>query len=208
MILYVARHGETNWNRDGRYQGRRESDLTERGRAQARALADALSREPIGRAIASPLRRCVESARPLAQSLGLALETDAALQEISHGDWEGRLRADIEREDGETMRTWRDRPHLVHFTGGESLADVRDRWRAFVSQPWGERDAIVVTHDVVVRVAVLEASGRPLNAFWNVRVANGAFAVLERRDGAFRVRAECVDAHLGALATDMAGQAL
>ena len=102
-MIYVARHGETDWNREGRYQGQRESQLTETGIAQADALADALSRKGVTRVIASPLARCVETARPLAQRLGIAVETDRDLIEIAHGTWEGRLRSAIERDEPAQM---------------------------------------------------------------------------------------------------------
>ena len=126
-MIYVARHGETDWNREGRYQGQRESQLTGTGIAQARALAGALAQRGITRVITSPLARCVETAGPLAQRLGIPFETDPDLIEIAHGTWEGRLRASIEREDPQAMRTWREHPEQVQFEGGESLAQVDAR---------------------------------------------------------------------------------
>ncbi|HKE36237.1 MAG TPA: histidine phosphatase family protein, partial [Candidatus Baltobacteraceae bacterium] len=94
MRLYVARHGETDWNYEGRYQGQRESTLTELGRRQAEALAGALADSGARRILSSPLRRCVDTARPLAERLGISVETDDRLLEIAHGNWEGRLRAE------------------------------------------------------------------------------------------------------------------
>jgi phosphoserine phosphatase len=206
-VIYVVRHGETDWNREGRYQGRRDSHLTPTGAAQARALAAALAKERITRVIASPLARCVESARPLAEAHGIAIETDPDLIEIAHGTWEGRLRAEVERDDEQTMRLWREHPHLVQFDGGESLHDVEHRWRAFAQRLGDADDVAIVTHDVIVRCAILAAMRRPLAQLWAAQVRNGAYARF-RGGGSWELLDACVDAHLGDLAVDTATQAL
>jgi phosphoserine phosphatase len=208
LILYVARHGETEWNREGRYQGRRESSLTQTGIAQARVLAQALAAHPIARVIASPLRRCVDTARRLAALRGLNVETDDRLIEIAHGDWEGRLRVEIEQNEAATMRRWRAQPELVHFKGGESLDEVRSRWRSFIESLGGGAELAVVTHDVLVRLAILDATRRPLSELWKPRVVNGGYAVLSLTSGVPILLEECVDRHLQGLLVDTRGQAL
>jgi broad specificity phosphatase PhoE len=206
-MIYVARHGETDWNREGRYQGQRESQLTDTGVAQAGALGEALSHKGVTRVIASPLARCVETARPLADRLGVAVETDRDLIEIAHGSWEGRLRSALEHEDAAQMRTWREHPEAIHFEGGESLAQVDDRWRTFVARLGDADDIAIVTHDVIVRLAILYATSAPLAALWQPRVVNGGFAVFRGR-GSWEVLDASVDEHLGALTVDTATQAL
>jgi phosphoserine phosphatase len=206
-VIYIARHGETNWNREGRYQGRRESQLTQTGLAQARALAAVLAKEPLTRVIASPLARCVATARPLADALGLELETDPDLIEIAHGTWEERLRSEIERSDAQTMQLWREHPQLVQFEGGESLHDVEHRWRGFMRR-LGEGDGVaIVTHDVIVRLAILAAAQRPLAQLWEPRVVNGGYARF-RGGGSWELFDACVDAHLGEFVVDTTAQAL
>lgn len=203
-MIAVARHGETDWNREGRYQGRRESALTDTGRAQARALASAFERANVRRVVASPLARCVETARPLAHARGIALETDPRLLEIAHGDWEGRLRAQIEAEDPQLWYDWRHHPERVRFRGGESLDEVLARWRSFAAEL--RDDTVVVTHDVVVRLAILDATGRGPAQLWEPRVINGAYAAFETPP--WRLVSECVDDHLRGLEVDPASQAL
>lgn len=206
-MIYVARHGETDWNREGRYQGQRESHLTQIGHAQADALAAALADRGITRVIASPLARCVDTARPLARLLGVDLETDRDLLEIAHGAWEGRLRTDIEREEPELMRTWREHPEQARFPGGETIGEVDARWRAFAHRLDGADDVAIVTHDVVVRAAILAATNRPLSELWGARVLNGGYAVF-RGGGTWELIDPCVEAHLRGLAVDTASQAL
>ena len=208
-VVYVARHGETDWNRAGRYQGQRESALTELGRLQASALANALAQSGARRVISSPLARCVETAQPVADALGVAVETDERLLEIAHGTWEGRLREEIERDDPERMRAWMHDPASVRFQGGESLADVAARWQAFTQSLDGKNeDAVVVTHDVLVRIAVLLASGRQLSNLWEPRVQNGGYALLSRAGGRWDVANECRDEHLAGILADTTRQAL
>jgi broad specificity phosphatase PhoE len=207
-FVYVARHGETDWNRDARYQGQLESRLTQLGERQALALANAIADAGVGRVIASPLARCVETAQPLALRLGLSVETDRRLIEIAHGTWEGRLRADLEREDRERMRAWRESPDTVEFEGGESLAAVGRRWSEFAGSLDGKQDVAIVTHDVVVRVAILWAQGRSFSEFWQPRVSNGGYATFETSGGRWRAIDECRDEHLEGLLADASRQAL
>lgn len=208
MRLYVARHGETDWNYEGRYQGQRESALTPLGLRQAEALAGALAGCGAKRIVASPLQRCVDTARPIAQRLGVTVEADDRLLEIAHGTWEGRLREEIERSDGERMRAWRENPETVTFIGGESLVDVDRRWRAFADSLTASDDVVVVTHDVLVRLAILAATKRKNAELWQPCVRNGGYAVLEKAPAGWELVDECRDAHLDGLLADTSRQAL
>jgi phosphoserine phosphatase len=210
--LYVARHGETDFNRAGRYQGQTESRLTDLGLRQAEALADALAGSDVQLVFSSPLQRCVQTAQAIAARHGLPVIADSRLLEIAHGTWEGRLRGEIERDDPERMKAWRDVPHTVTFERGESLADVNVRWLAFAASVNPGANAIVVTHDVIVRLAVLCASNRPPADLWKPRVCNGGYAVVDVQ-GSARTRrltlvSECESAHLGSLDVDPSAQAL
>jgi broad specificity phosphatase PhoE len=206
--VYVARHGETTWNLAGRYQGRRECELTALGTAQAAALAEAMRTAGVGRVLASPMLRTTATGALTADRLGLALETDERLIEIAHGSWEGRLRDEIAANDAVRYRAWRHDPAHVAFEGGETLAQVRERWRAFAASLASDLPALVVTHDAVARVALVEALGRELDAFWDVRVENGAYAVFDVGPTGWRLVEECVTDHLGELRAATGSQAL
>ena len=208
MRVYLARHGETTWNLAGRYQGRRESGLTALGMAQAFALADAMRTAEIGRIVSSPLLRCTATATPAAERLNLRLERDDRLIEIAHGTWEGRLREEIAANDPVRYRAWREDPAHVRFEGGESCGEVLERWRAFATAFRPEVPALLVTHDAVVRVALVDATGRGLEAFWEARVENGGYAVFEVDASGWTLVEENVGTHLGALRVSIAGQAL
>jgi|HubBroStandDraft_2_1064218.scaffolds.fasta_scaffold04494_4 probable phosphoglycerate mutase len=206
--VYVVRHGESEANREGRYQGRQDSPLSALGHQQAAALAGTLSASRVACVISSPLRRCVETALPVAARLGVPLECDDRVIEIAHGTWEGRLRAEVEREDAARMHAWRTVPQHVRFDGGESLADVDARWRSFAASHLTDADAIVVTHDILVRLAILAATNRTLAQLWEPKAENAAYAIFEINDARWQLVSECCATHLTGLRADISRQAL
>lgn len=211
-MIYLARHGETTWNHAGRYQGRLESPLSPLGGLQALALAEyfaARASSVPGRVISSPLSRCVDTARPAAERLGLEVESDERLVEIAHGTWEGRYRNELAANDPERYRAWRHDPANVAFENGETLDDVMARWRAFLRDIASEtRDVLVVTHDAVIRCALLDVANRPLDDFWKMRVENGAFARLESNGTVLELLEECHSTHLRNFRAAITEQAL
>jgi len=207
-ILRIARHGETTWNAQGRYQGRLDVPLSPLGRAQARALAEALSDKDIGAIISSPLLRCVETAMPLAELIGVTVQTDPLLTEIAHGTWQGRYRDEIARSEPELYRAWREHPEAVRFEGGESLRDVEVRWQRFVTGFEPHSNTLIVTHDIVARIALLERTGRSIQTLRDVRSLNGAYAEFAVERDRWRLLAESVSSHLKDLEADHERQAL
>jgi len=185
--IILARHGETRWNVEGRYQGQTfDIPLSEAGRAQARALGRRLDRAAITRAVASPLLRAQETATlALGDRAGL-LTLDARLVEISHGDWEGRLASEILADQPDLSRAWRETPQFVRLPGGESLADVAERaWPAFQEACAGlgpEEIVLMVTHDGVNRVLLARILGLPSSRVWTFRQAATCINLLEGKD--------------------------
>ena len=156
-ILYLLRHGETEFNLEGRLQGQRDSPLTARGRTQARAhgaLLKTLIAEPeTWRVVASPLGRAMATARLACAELGLpeaAIENDPRLKEIAYGEWEGLTWAEAEARDPDAWAAReRDRWGFV-VPGGESYAMVAVRAGAFLGETRG--NSIVVSHGGIGRV--------------------------------------------------------
>lgn len=206
--VFLARHAETTWNVAGRYQGRLESELSVKGHAQAQALARAMSVCSLGRVISSPLRRCMETAAPSARAVQQPVEEEPLLLEIAHGLWEGRYRDELAQNDPERYRRWRQEPHVVSFENGESVVDVLHRWEAFAHDFIPATQTLIVTHDAVIRVALVERLGRDLSHFWEGRVLNGAYAWFTVERGRWTLRDECVSAHLDGIIADPGGQAL
>ena len=210
MKLYIARHAETTWNLAGRYQGRRESALSARGIQQGFALADAFAQATPApeRIIASPMQRTRTTATFVAERLNLPLETDDALIEIAHGTWEGRLRDEIAANDPARYTTWRERPAEVSFEEGESLLDVMTRWKRFRAVLHIDVPTLIVTHDAIVRAALLDIAQRPLSDFWKIRVENAAYAVVDVDGESWTLVEESVSHHLAEQRASTESQAL
>ena len=185
MRILLARHGETPWNAEGRYQGRRDIDLSPVGEAQAIALGERLAPVPISRAVASPLARARRTAElALGDRAGL-LQLDDGFAEIGHGDWEGLLANEIRARDPQRLQAWRDAPDSVQMpgAGGESLGVVLDRaWPALARACEGlapEDTLLVVAHDAVNRVLLCRVLGLPLSRLWSFRQAPTTLNLLE-----------------------------
>ncbi|MGY4515421.1 histidine phosphatase family protein [Lysobacter sp. HA18] len=186
MRIILARHGETPWNAEGRYQGQVDIPLSPVGESQAAALARRLRDVPITRAVASPLLRARRTAEVALGDRAAMLTTDAGLMEIAHGEWEGLLAGEIRERDGERLTAWRDTPHDVLMPGGESLQQVLDRaWPAFARACDGLGDddtLLVVAHDAVNRVLLCRILGLPLANLWRFRQAPTTLNLLEGPD--------------------------
>lgn len=183
MRIILARHGETPWNADGRYQGQEDIALSPIGEAQATALSARLRDEPIARAVASPLSRARRTAEIALGDRAAMLTVDSGLMEIAHGEWEGLLAAEIRERDGDRMRAWREAPHEVQMPGGESIGQVLDRaWPAFerAVDGLGSSDTLLlVAHDAVNRVLLCRILGLPLSRLWSFRQAPTTINLLE-----------------------------
>ena len=186
MRILLARHGETPWNAEGRYQGQEDIPLSPVGLAQAQALGERLREVPITRAVASPLQRARHTAELALGQRELPLTLDPGLMEIAHGTWEGLLASEIRERDGELLRAWRDSPHEVLMPQGESLQHVFDRaWPALAraSEGLGADDILlVVAHDAVNRVLLCRILGIPLARLWGFRQAPTTLNLLEGDD--------------------------
>lgn len=155
-MIYLARHGETDDNAPPkRVQGRLDPPLNERGREQARALAERVAGLGIAALWSSHQRRALETAAIVNERLGLEQRIDPRLAEADWGDWQGRLVEDIERDDGELLAAWRRAERDFRFPGGESLAEHMARVRAALGDvALGPRPALVVCHGGTIRCAL------------------------------------------------------
>ena len=187
MKLILARHGETSWNAEGRYQGQEDIPLSDVGESQARLLGERLRHVHIDKVVASPLKRALRTAELAIGDDRLArLTTDKGLMEIAHGTWEGLLAAEIRERDPDRLHAWRHAPHEVLMPEGESLQHVLDRaWPALqrAAEGLGAHDTLlVVAHDAVNRVLLCKVMGLPLSRLWSFRQAPTTLNLLEGED--------------------------
>lgn len=185
MNILLVRHGETAWNREGRYQGRTDIPLSETGQTQVAALGKRLAATPIKLAYASPLSRAKNTAEAiLAGRTGTPLSLDAGLLEISHGEWEGQLASDVEISHAEMFGVWRTSPgrHSPAGPKAETLGDVEARAWPILAKACAELGpedtALIAAHDAVNRVILCRVLGLPLERVWSFRQAPAALNVL------------------------------
>lgn len=168
--LYLMRHGQTEWNAQGRMQGRLDSPLTPLGVAQARRQAWLL-RDLSGIArYASPAGRAQQTARVVFGNAGY--DSDARLDEIDIGAFAGRLGADLRAEHPELFAPDAGLSWYDHAPGGEHFAGLRARVRAFLADLPGP--ALIVTHGITLRMLRTEAMGLPLDLLNALPVLQGS----------------------------------
>ena len=125
--LLLARHGETDWNREQRFQGHADPPLNQTGRAQAVDLSVALAAEPLAAIYSSPLRRALETAEIVAAAHGQEPVTVDALKEVDVGAWQGLTRADVEERYPDQFARWLDHVDGFGFADGESYEQLGAR---------------------------------------------------------------------------------
>ncbi|AOU97687.1 hypothetical protein BI364_06700 [Acidihalobacter yilgarnensis] len=179
--LLLVRHGQTDWNRDGRYQGRSDTALTTFGREQALALGERLAGSGARTLISSPLQRARETALPIGHQLGLDLAIDERLCELSYGDWEGFTQAEVKARWPEALRRWKRQPDAYPPAGGEALPIAAERIRHCLDDLAASLPSpvIVVTHSGVIRIARLLADNTELAAFRHISVGNSDLFALD-----------------------------
>jgi broad specificity phosphatase PhoE len=173
--LLVARHGETDDNREPlRFQGWRDTPLNETGRRQAAELAERVSDQGIASLWSSDLSRARETAEIVGGRIGLDVRLDPRLREANRGRWEGRLFADVEREEPELYSAWMQAGKGWRFPGGESLLEQQRRVVASVEEIRSSRElpALAVSHGGSIRALLCLTDPRGLDAFHTFRVPN------------------------------------
>jgi broad specificity phosphatase PhoE len=170
--IFLVRHGETDWNRDRRWQGHADPPLNETGRAQARRLAAQLAGEPLAAIHSSDLRRAYETARIVAGPRGLGVVATAALREIDVGTWQGLTWAEIEQRfpDGYRRHTAYDG---VGWERGETHEEMAARVHAAIGAIAAARPAeqvLVVTHGGPIRAVMARALSIPHTEYRRRRI--------------------------------------
>ena len=186
--IILARHGETEWNRQGIFQGRSDVPLNRQGRAEARALAEALKKEPISAIYSSPLVRARETAQFVRKCHpAVSLVEVPGFVEMDLGDFEGMQAADWAEQFPEFRKIWQDKPASLKMPGGECLLEVQNRAvntinRIAKQHSQGET-LLVCSHNFVIISLRCFTMGISLDDFRKVKQDTGSFHVLRWRKG-------------------------
>jgi broad specificity phosphatase PhoE len=179
--VYLARHGQTAYNIEGRFQGQLPVALDAKGRTQATELAERAAEHGFAALWCSPLKRARETADAVAKRIELEPREDARLMETDAGDWTDRLFSEIQAETPEEFVKFIDGDPTFAFPGGESFAQQGVRVAAAIYDiRRAEAPALVVCHGGVIRLALslhLEHGATLAD-----RVPNGALIPLDPRE--------------------------
>ncbi|SFK41774.1 histidine phosphatase family protein [Cellulomonas sp. KH9] len=188
--VYLARHGQTEGNALGRWQGQLDAPLTALGRAQARAVAALLTQQPVDAVFCSPLGRAAATAQVCGDRLGLPVTTLDELAEVHHGSMAGMTPEEMERAfPGELARRRQDK-YRWRFPGGESYEDAVPRAAQAVARvaASGAQHPLLVSHEMIGRlllhhlrrvdVATALAGNHPQDVVYRVDVGTGELTTL------------------------------
>jgi len=168
--ILLARHGETDWNAVGRWQGHTDRALTERGRRQAAELAERLANLELDAVYSSDLLRAVETAEPVAKRLGLPLQTLPELREVDVGTWAGLTRDEVAERFPDGFRLWSE--WQTGWEDGETYDQMGERVVGAVLRLAGVHEGariLVVSHGGAIRALHAAAAGIDIATFRQLR---------------------------------------
>ena len=199
-VIFI-RHGQTEWNVTGRYQGQSDVKLTEEGKKQAEKLADNFPVAKMDAIYASDLCRAMVTAETIAAKFGLKVQAEPAFRELSFGDWEGLTYQQIVDKWEEAMANFLQHPDVLEIPGGESFPAVQQRAMKRLNELIEKHDGqtiVVVAHGAVLRTMLTAALHMPLQYLWSIRQFNTAVNIV-RYDSDANPTVELLNstAHLG-----------
>ena len=170
LNLYIVRHGQTEWNLEKRMQGRKDSPLTKLGARQAEKLGHSLVDTKWDAIYSSSSQRAVTTANIIRGKQETPITLRDELQEMSFGDWEGKLLKDIAESEPQKNEDFWMSPDLYVASSGEDFFEVEKRVVKEIKKIIGkhtEGNILIVTHTVIVKLLMAYFEKRPLEALWN-----------------------------------------
>ncbi|NLY80998.1 MAG: histidine phosphatase family protein [Lysinibacillus sp.] len=189
LQLYFVRHGETEWNKEGRLQGWLDSPLTTRGITQIAQLKKQLQRVRFSAVYASPANRAYQSAILLVGH-NLKIQRDERLQEIHLGSWQGRRIEDIEKEDYARYNQYIDRPAEYTPDTGESFQQVMERMNEFFNDCIANHQSgniLIISHGVAIRAFILSLLNLPIETIWDYEIDGASVTKITVVEGKIKV---------------------
>lgn len=197
--VILVRHGETEWNRLGKFRGHADIPLNATGLEQARRVAERLARVRVNAIFTGSLTRTMMTSREIAAHHSLTPIVEEGLMDLDYGDWEGKTVEEIKQQDSPLYREWLTQPDRVRIPRGETLKALRQRAIETLERltPHHSDDLVVfVSHDMVGRILVCAVLGLPNDAIWRFAQDNASLTNFERAGDHFILRTMNDTAHL------------
>lgn len=160
-LFFLVRHGETDWNREGKYTGQSDIPLNDYGRLQARMAADQLCEHNPQIIYSSDLLRALETAQIITEEVHVPIKTDIRLREINQGEWEGMHVDDIKEKFNGLFNARKKDPFNVSSPGGETIGEVYERVQAVLKEiitRHPQDEVIISAHGVVLAIVRIMAA--------------------------------------------------
>jgi broad specificity phosphatase PhoE len=189
ISIYIARHGETTWNEEGRIQGRSDPGLSPRGYVQSLGLRHHLKDRPLSAIFTSTRQRSILTAEPLANHLGLPIQSQPELDEIAFGILEGKLLFHFDEELKSEWERFKDSRFIYRIPGAENYADVADRIKPFMERLLRDhegQEVLVVGHRVVNRLLIGMLMNYPQEKVLEIEQTNDMLYMI-RRNGEAKI---------------------
>jgi probable phosphoglycerate mutase len=162
LRITFVRHGQTNCSCTNSFCGAVDVPLNDAGHAMAVAIADSYAGTRWAAIYTSPLQRARDTASPLAERVGLPLQIERGLREISYGAWDGMLEADVERMYSAEFKAWSEDPAAVAPPGGETAVEIQQRALAVIDairERYPDGEVFVASHKATIRIVVCSLLG-------------------------------------------------
>lgn len=156
--LYLIRHGETDWNVLGKYQGSTDIELSETGLNQAKLLGKRFEKMELDKVYSSPLKRAMATAQTVADAKNLPVILEEAFQEINFGDWEGKTTAEIEAEYSDMFKAFVKNPVNSPIPGEGSFKNAMDRGVTGIKKVLADcenENVAIISHGALIRVIMM-----------------------------------------------------
>ena len=179
MKLFLTRHGQTDWNIAGRYQGQSDTPLNETGLRQAEQIAKRLSSETIHAIYSSDLSRAANTAQTIADFHSLEIKKDSRWRELSFGDWEGLTYQEMSARSPNLFEAWMKDPLTISTPNGETLAQLAERVKAAfyeIKEEHANQTVLVVAHSGSLQSLLAVALGVDLNRYWQFRISQASLS--------------------------------
>jgi broad specificity phosphatase PhoE len=191
MKIYVVRHGETAWNKEEVFRGRKDVPLNDTGFRQAERTGRFFSDKGVSAIYSSPLARATQTASKISEASRMPIELDEAFTDMDFGPWEGLSLEDVRKRFPQLLDMWRKYPQRFRLEGAETLAQVRKRVRRGLeaaqtaqitqtTQTTDDQAIVIVTHRVICKLLALHFIDVGNRFFWKIKCDPASIILAEQ----------------------------
>jgi broad specificity phosphatase PhoE len=185
LYLYIVRHGETEWNKESRIQGRLNSSLTTKGREYAKLLGECLKDKKFTHIISSPSQRTIETAELIKGNRNIQVVTDERIMEMHMGTWQGMTKNEIKALYPREYDHFIKKPDGYQNEGAESFVDMNKRATEFLNELKNSKlsgNLLVVTHGLLIKTLFTVFKGIEIKDLWTEPTVEGTSLTIVKMD--------------------------